>query len=243
MVRIRKKVGDIPEVLRTRGAAAIAALKQMTSAKRKAHKYDSKLYGGKTVKDVLKRLQHDKCCFCEATVSHVTHGDVEHYRPKAGWTQTDEQKLTKPGYYWLAYDFDNLYLSCQICNQVFKKNYFPLATPGQRVTDHTGDLSQEDPLIIDPGHDDPEDFLTFNQEMAVARNDHAKGLETIKRTGLNRPATVSARFEYLETLEVLAQVARGPSAQAAPARAHFKKVGQPKRLFSLMVRENFPDLV
>lgn len=242
MVKIKKLASDTPAILKTDGAAAIAALKQMTQAQLLAVEFKSSLYGGKTVKDKLKTLQKDKCCFCEATVSHVTHGDVEHYRPKAGFVQ-DTEPLTKPGYYWLAYDFKNLFLSCQICNQTFKKNFFPLADPAARVTKHTGNIADEKPLIIDPGRDTPSTFLTFNKEFVVARNGNAKGTATIRRTGLNRDTTVRARFEYLETLNVLALVARSQSSQAPAARAHFKKVAKPDRLFSLMVRENFPDLI
>ncbi|MBI1786101.1 MAG: hypothetical protein HYR60_00930, partial [Acidobacteria bacterium] len=43
----------------------------------------------------------------------VAHGDVEHFRPKSV-------------YWWLAYCYDNHLYACQICNQVFKKDRFPV---------------------------------------------------------------------------------------------------------------------
>lgn len=49
-----------------------------------------------------------KCAYCEAPTSVVAFGDVEHYRPKSS-------------YWWLAYCYDNYLVSCQLCNQRFKK--------------------------------------------------------------------------------------------------------------------------
>jgi uncharacterized protein (TIGR02646 family) len=243
MIRIKKLKKDTPDILLSKGAEEITALKKMTKAKLLAYKYKSALYGGKTVKEKLKELQHDKCCFCEARVSVVSHGDVEHFRPKAGWVQQEKDKLSKPGYYWLAYDFSNLFLSCQICNQKFKKNYFPLANPASRASNHKKAITKERPLIIDPGKSDPTKFLTFNKEIIVAVNNNKKGLETIKRTGLDRPELNRERFEYLALLEELAKLARNGLPNGAAARAHFKERGSQNSVYSAMVRANFPDLV
>ena len=77
---------------------------------------DAKIYGHPQVKDQLKAEQHDKCCFCEADFTANGYGDVEHFRPKGGYQQTEKGKISKPGYYWLAYEWQNLFFSCQICN-------------------------------------------------------------------------------------------------------------------------------
>jgi 5-methylcytosine-specific restriction endonuclease McrA len=68
----------------------------------------------KTAKARLKAESHGKCAYCEAPTSAIAHGDVEHFRPKSV-------------YWWLAYCYDNLLFSCQICNQVFKSDHFPVA--------------------------------------------------------------------------------------------------------------------
>ncbi len=83
----------------------------------------------KKAKDRLKLDSHNKCSYCEAPTSMVAYGDVEHYRPKSK-------------YWWLAYNLDNYLVSCQLCNQKFKKAKFPI--PGRmmkapRVTAHTTD--------------------------------------------------------------------------------------------------------
>lgn len=64
-------------------------------------------------KPQLELEAHSKCAYCEANTKVVAHGDVEHYRPKSI-------------YWWLAYTYDNYLFSCQICNQTYKSNHFPI---------------------------------------------------------------------------------------------------------------------
>lgn len=64
-------------------------------------------------KGQLKFESSNKCAYCEADTAAVAHGDVEHFRPKSE-------------YWWLAYCYDNYTFSCQICNQTFKSNLFPI---------------------------------------------------------------------------------------------------------------------
>ncbi|MDC3379232.1 hypothetical protein OAX78_03015 [Planctomycetota bacterium] len=72
----------------------------------------------KPAKDQLRVESNDKCAYCEADTKIVAHGDVEHFRPKTL-------------YWWLAYCVDNYLYSCQICNQTFKSNKFPVS--GERL--------------------------------------------------------------------------------------------------------------
>jgi hypothetical protein len=68
----------------------------------------------KSAKTALKKDTGGKCAYCEAPTDVVAHGDVEHFRPKSA-------------YWWLAYCFDNYLYSCQICNQTYKGDKFPIA--------------------------------------------------------------------------------------------------------------------
>lgn len=68
----------------------------------------------KTSKTQLKRESGGKCAYCEANAEVVAHGDVEHYRPKSI-------------YWWLAYTYDNYLYACQICNQIYKSDNFPIS--------------------------------------------------------------------------------------------------------------------
>jgi len=65
--------------------------------------FDSALYGHEDIKKALIKAQFDKCCFCEAKVTHIAYGDVEHFRPKAAYRQEKGDPLVYPGYFWLAY--------------------------------------------------------------------------------------------------------------------------------------------
>ncbi len=95
--------------------------------------FEARIYNHPTVKQALIAAQFGKCCFCERIVG--TDGDVEHFRPKQAYQQAPGDSLERPGYYWLAYEWDNLYLSCSACNQRHKQNLFPLQNPGDRAID------------------------------------------------------------------------------------------------------------
>ncbi|MDB5246711.1 MAG: hypothetical protein JWQ40_1105 [Segetibacter sp.] len=107
MIRIRNKSSaPAPSTLETAGLVATNILKdRYDNGERdfESRDFDSKIYGSAEVKNCLIALQNYKCCFCESKIGHIGYGDVEHYRPKAGWVQGNE-KLNKPGYYWLAYE-------------------------------------------------------------------------------------------------------------------------------------------
>ena len=66
-------------------------------------------------KPQLKKESNGKCAYCEANTKVVAHGDVEHYRPKSV-------------YWWLAYTYDNYLYACQICNQTYKSDNFPIGS-------------------------------------------------------------------------------------------------------------------
>jgi uncharacterized protein (TIGR02646 family) len=162
---------------------------------------DSKLYGAADVKQTLKDMQHSKCCFCESKITHVAYGDVEHFRPKkAVW---EDGRLRRPGYYWLAYAWENLLLSCEICNQRHKHNKFPIQ--GERATRPEDDLNQEQPLFINPaGPDDPETLITFTSlGQAVAVDGNERGKTTIEELGLYRDDLEERRREHLQDIQAL----------------------------------------
>ena len=159
------------------------------------------VYGHKSVKEALIKAQHDKCFLCESKITHISHGDVEHFRPKAAYRQNASEKLRTPGYYWLAYEWSNLFLACQICNQVFKKNLFPLSNPTARATSHKKKISREKPLFINPSVDDPKEFISFRCEVPFPLNNHPKAKTTIEGLGLKRPKLNERRLEHYERLK------------------------------------------
>jgi uncharacterized protein (TIGR02646 family) len=170
----------------------------------KQFNFDSNIYAHETVKQALISAQHKKCCFCERLVG--TDGDVEHFRPKGAYKQSAGNPLERPGYYWLAYEWDNLYLSCAACNQRHKQNLFPLLNPADRATNHKQNINREQPLFINPGKDNPEDFIGFRAEMAYAIDGTTKGQTTIDLLRLNMRSLPEARLQRLQILRVLQQI-------------------------------------
>ncbi|HXU30001.1 MAG TPA: hypothetical protein VN851_05435 [Thermoanaerobaculia bacterium] len=169
--------------------------------------FDSSIYGDPSVKSLLIEAQHGKCAFCESKIQHIAYGDVEHFRPKAGYRQHEDDPLGRPGYYWLAYDWSNLYLACQLCNQRYKKNLFPLLDDRLRCRNHLGDLTQEQPSFVDPGGvDDPRDHIEFEAEQPRARNGSLEGAATIQALGLMREELRERRFDRYRMLATLKNV-------------------------------------
>lgn len=206
MIRIVKPK-KAPAILLTKGRAGRHAHKAAYARGERGFEFDTKIYGHKSVKEALIRAQHDKCFLCESKITHISHGDVEHFRPKAGYRQSAGDRLQTPGYYWLAYEWDNLFLACQICNQVFKKNLFPLSNPTARATSHRKKLDREKPLFINPSVDDPEDFISFRCEVPFPLNNNPRAKATIEGLGLNRLKLNERRREHYERLKMLYQIA------------------------------------
>ena len=175
-----------PAVLRENGPAKTQELVDAVAGGNDSPEIDA-LYRHPDVKAQLKSDQNGKCAYCERKFNG-DYGAVEHYRPKGAWQQERGDALNKPGYYWLAYEWENLLYSCDECNTSCKKNLFPLANPVSRDIPHR-DISSEDPLLVNPATEDPGAYIAFHKEMAVPRvvdgRPSAKGTRSIDVLGLN----------------------------------------------------------
>lgn len=163
------------------------------------------IYGHANVKNALDDLQHGVCCYCESHYDVTGYGEVEHFRPKNGWQQDKEDKtLHQPGYYWLAYKWDNLMYACKKCNCKYKQNYFPLEDPSKRFKPSRANLSQEKPLLINPYEEQhPEDHLTFKGPIIEAKT--AKGAASIIYYGLDRDELDEERRRIYNPINALAE--------------------------------------
>lgn len=147
-----------------------------------------------------------KCAYCEVLLTGNHPGDVEHYRPKSEVTGDDSKPivnprtgLSHPGYYWVAYDPTNLLPACADCNRpskgarkqkLGKRTQFPIQ--GKRAFGPDDPLKLEEPLLINPLLDDPEEDLLFD-EMCIAAGRTAKGERTVAVLGLNRDGLIDER--------------------------------------------------
>ncbi len=243
MIVIQK--GATPQILRKKGKELTEKLKADFDNGSRKFEFDTAVYGCKEVKSALlgKAIQNDKCCFCESNITTTGYGDVEHFRPKGGWKQKEGDKLSETGYYWLAYDWDNLFCSCQICNQQFKKNYFPLENHTERATNHGVDIMLEKPLLVHPSNDTPTEHLYFVKEFVKSKTD--KGTETIKRTGIDRETLDDRRQEkYLFVkgqLDLLSLLDAGKiqEPKAQDVILNLQKLITPQQSYFAMMRDNF----
>lgn len=207
MIRI-KKPQKVPLVLKNKGEKE--TLKMCDAYENEGQRtfdFDSKIYGDKTVKAALIEAQHGKCFLCESKIAHISFGDVEHFRPKGGSRQKETEKMKQPGYYWLAYVWENLFLACQICNQRFKKNLFPLENPSARTASHKGNLNREKPLFINPEIENPEQFISFRGEIPFALEGNVRGETTVELLGINRVELNEMRLATLKKLKTIYQLA------------------------------------
>ena len=208
MIQLTKKhTASVPAILSGKGAAEREALCQAFEEGQTEFEFHSSIYAHAQVKSSLIAAQDGKCCFCEAKIEHISYGDVEHYRPKGGWVQ-DQEGLNQPGYYWLAYDWDNLFLSCQICNQRHKKNFFPLFDNAKRALSHGADIGEESPVFIKPDQEDPEKFIEFKEEIPFAVNGDQRGQQTIDKLGLDREKLNERRREKLSLIRAVYEIAK-----------------------------------
>ncbi len=131
-------------------------------------------YKDRKVKAALEKLFHRKCAYCEQQLTESW--DVEHFRPK----KEVMEDPSHPGYYWLAYEWTNLYASCQACNRTMedlptwddptpgerkgKHTHFPLQNPEKRAFQPSDHLRREQPLLLDPCEKGlcPESLILYN---------------------------------------------------------------------------------
>ena len=238
MIRVRKPE-QAPRILRERGQRTTETNQQAFEDGQRAFDFDSSLYGAKSVKNALITAQQDKCAFCESKVRHIAHGDVEHYRPKGGVRQNDGDALEQPGYFWLAYAWGNLFFACQLCNQSFKKNLFPLANATNRARSHLDDLTAEEPMLIHPADEEPSAFIGFREEMAFPIGDDPRARTTIEVLGLNREELAEFRFDHLARFKRLreALLLLPPDSDVArDIRTDFEVAVLPRAQYSSMIR-------
>ena len=136
-------------------------------------------------RSVFEAICGQKCWYTESR-NPGTDDDIDHYRPKGSVAECPDHA----GYWWTAFDWRNLRLSCHRANRrrrnpdreavLGKGDHFPLLEEDQRW--HSpDDTCQEAPALLDPT--DPEDppLLTFDIDGRVAVSPAHRESETAVR--------------------------------------------------------------
>jgi uncharacterized protein (TIGR02646 family) len=182
--------------------------------------FDFKIYKNKELTEELERFFGKKCAYCESRFAHITPKDIEHFRPKSE-IKTDNGVL-RPGYFWLACEWENLLISCPDCNRarshevpgqpvkitLGKATQFPLSDERKRIRSR-GSLTTEEAvrLLINPCIDEPMEHLTFDDQGLIRprvddQGNHSQmGLTSINVYALQRKALVEERLRVIDQLK------------------------------------------
>ncbi|MCX7112967.1 MAG: hypothetical protein NTX45_23190 [Proteobacteria bacterium] len=139
--------------------------------------------------------------------------------------------MQKPGYYWLAYAWDNLLLSCERCNRQYKKNLFPLLHQEKRAQCHHDNFGIESPLLINPTVTDPKNHIGFRDEIPYPIDDSPYGKTTIAVLGLDREELNEIRRTKLEELRSLVDLIK--LAEAMPNQEELMQLAENAKQFLL----------
>jgi uncharacterized protein (TIGR02646 family) len=206
MIYVDRNSARVPESLQSeRVMEARARINKLYSESSEAHLKQLRITHDPSiwirVKPDLLELFKGKCAYCESMLEPTQAGDIEHFRPKQGAQGFDNQR-DHLYYGWLAYEWDNLLITCMVCNSrrtidgklVGKAQLFPVEGERARVLASVQECRQiEKPLLLDPCFDNPSDHLLFEESGEVKARTH-RGASTIEVLGLNiRKALVESR--------------------------------------------------
>jgi uncharacterized protein (TIGR02646 family) len=190
------------KALRSKQLAAMTTLRRQLKRDPTAKEID----GYQAVKPALFERQYGKCCYCERWYT-PEYNDVEHYRPKGSANRTPGSNLTH-GYWWLAWNWNNLLFACPMCNRSSKNDQFPLEHGSKVLRTKQQAPGHENPLLLDPASGiNPVEHIvyslrTFNgqkhtgQWWATARNGSQLGSYTIAVCDLNHSSQRDLRDKH-----------------------------------------------
>ncbi len=148
---------------------------------------DSRRYAHPEIKRVLNDSSHGKCFYCESLLL-----------PREGGLclEVDHRRGVKPPE--RAYDWDNLYLSCDRCNQAKKGR---------------PDIAIEETLDPCDRSVDPAEHLDARLEHARPWSDSTLGRKTIDKLGLNSIELLLLRQRLLSEFEYQLRLRIGDAAR------------------------------
>lgn len=160
-------------------AARVAVLEE-TDPQRRAEIIHANRAHWVALRDAFSTISHGKCWYVECK-NPGSDDDIDHFRPKLGV----KEDPAHPGYYWLAFDWTNLRLSCHRANRPRinpdgagtggKGGHFPLVDPTSRAYMPAQGKGLEVPALLDPTNAFDVALLTFRQNGEVDLSPEFKG--------------------------------------------------------------------
>jgi hypothetical protein len=172
-------------------------------------------YSHREIKDALVKMFYGKCAYCESCITVVTYGHIEHFYPKSRYADK-------------TFEWHNLLLSCDICNNAqHKGTLFPLDIKGN-------------PLLIDPsdGITEPVMHLKFfwdnSLRLASIYGLDDRGREVERIFGLNRrKELIRERSRHVKMLMALFKLAQQGNSEAMAILKEACQPDAPYRAFAL----------
>lgn len=172
MIQLIKRLE--PQVLTTNKSNLTTQLLGFIARNEKVPSTLSSAYNTTEIKDSLRLESHSKCMYCESNVGHITYEHIEHIKPKA-----------KTKFPHLAYEYDNLGLSCPKCNMNKSDTY---------------DINN---TFINPYIDNPINHFNSYGAFIWAKSGDNRAKLTEIEIDLNRAELLETRGERLKTIRGL----------------------------------------
>lgn len=144
----------------------------------------------------LNELFNRKCAYCESIIFPDERVSVEHFRPR-GRARGERKTVKENHYWWLTYEWRNMYYACMDCNR-YKGSWFPvLGEYCEEGASYEEIATFEKPLLIDPCVLEPSEHLKFELDGRVVGLS-AQGKITIDILQLNRERLVLQRLDAIQ---------------------------------------------
>jgi uncharacterized protein (TIGR02646 family) len=181
------------------------------TARREPFAFDESLLDSRDVRSALFHTSNGRCSFCNTPGRAGAEIRPHRLRPAQDAVAADG-RTSRRHYWWLAYEWENLFLACAGCRTA-QGSKFPTERRRVRVGTHERLAERERPYLIDPTQEDPEPHFAYLDTGEVVWRDE-RGFITIETFDLNRPQLVSERGELIartrmEIREVAAMIEQG----------------------------------
>ena len=191
MIKVDKDLLNIPRILKEENREK--AFDENIKAKDYVDK--SNLYKVASVQKALEKIYNFKCAYCEKDIRDEDK-HIEHYRPKSR-------------YYWLAYSWDNLLLSCGQCNRPKGTRFLTqkcsvLYYDEEFKSIHSKGNSYdeiEEPMIINPEKDDILEDIVFDNKAKISSKNKRVQHTIDEACNLNRNGLVENRIKVFNTFK------------------------------------------
>jgi predicted ATPase len=190
---IRRERATAPEGLTASAGPALARLKEydQRSQREKAQRrwpFEHDVVQTADVVQALVTLGRGMCAYCETLTPTPL---VDRFRPTEEAASLDGRTVARDHYWWLAYEWENLYPACPTCMS-HKGKRFPVKGPRAAPAPGRGLPTAEHALFLDPCRDQPERSLAYEEDGRVVALDE-RAATTIEGISLNRVELVANR--------------------------------------------------